>query len=211
MIKILIADDHNLIIDGIKTTLEGIPDFIIVAEANNGIQVLNLLENTEVDIILMDINMPQMDGLDCTKKVCMKYPTTKIIGLSQFNEKRFVKRMIKNGASGYLLKDTCKEELIDAIRNVYNGEKCFNKVLMQNLLSDKLIKPYANSSFSKITDREKEILNLICNEYSTQDIADKFCISYFTAENHRANLIAKSGAKNTAGLVRWAIENDLIE
>jgi DNA-binding NarL/FixJ family response regulator len=210
MIRILIADDHHLMIDGIKTTLSDVPDFKIVAEASHGLDVLRLLEQDKIDIILMDINMPCMDGLECTKIVTEKYPETRVIALSQFSETRFVKRMIKNGASGYLLKDASKDELVDAIRLVYIGEKYYSKNLRINDLMSHAKKSSRIIGIPNLTKREIEIITLISHEYSTPEIADQLSISYNTVERHRANLLEKSGVKNTAGLVRWALENDLI-
>ncbi len=212
MINILIADDHQLMIDGIKTTLRDIPDFEVVAEAHEGYQVIRTLESgVKVDVILMDISMPKMDGLDCTKIVSKKFPLSRIIALSQFGEKRFVKQMIKNGACGYLLKDADKDVLEAAIRKVNSGEKYFCERLSLSLVNLELKSENTKSLFPNLTSRELEVLNLICKEYSTQEIADKLFVSFHTVEGHRANLLDKAGAKNTAGLVRWAVENDLIK
>jgi len=212
MINILIADDHQLMIDGIKATLRDIRDFEIVAEAHEGYQVIRTLEaGVKVDVILMDISMPKMDGLDCTKIVSKKFPLSRIIALSQFGEKRFVKQMIKNGASGYLLKDADKDVLEAAIRKVNSGEKYFCERLSLSLVNLELKSENTKSLFPNLTSRELDVLNLICKEYSTQEIADKLFVSFHTVEGHRANLLDKAGAKNTAGLVRWAVENDLIK
>ena len=212
MIKVLIADDHQLLIDGIKTTLEDVQDIQIVAEAKDGYQVLKILETRDdIDVILMDINMPKLDGLDCTRQVSKKYPKIKIIALSQYDEKRFVKRMIKNGASGYLLKDSDKDILIKAIQKVHGGEKYFCDRLALRMANVELKIENTKSLFPKLTEREGEILNLICKEHSSYEIADKLFISFHTVESHRANLMSKAGVKNTAGLVRWAVENDFLE
>jgi DNA-binding NarL/FixJ family response regulator len=212
MINILIADDHQLLIDGIKITLKDIPDFTFVAEVQDGYQVIRALESgVKPDIILMDISMPKMDGLDCTKIVSKKYPETRIIALSQFGEKRFVKQMMKNGAMGYLLKDASKDVLETAIRKVHSGEKYFCDRLSLSLVNQELKTEDTKSLFPNLTSRELDVLNLICKEFSTQEIADKLFISFHTVEGHRANLLAKAGAKNTAGLVRWAVENDFLK
>jgi DNA-binding NarL/FixJ family response regulator len=212
MINILIADDHQLMIDGIKSTLKDISDFNVVSEVPDGYQVIRALETgLKVDVILMDINMPKMDGLDCTKIVSKKFPQTKILVLSQFGEKRFVKQMMKNGAMGYLLKDSDKDVLETAIRKVHSGEKYFSERLSMSLVSQELKSENTKSLFPKLTSREIDVLNLICKEFSSQEIADKLFVSFHTVEGHRANLLAKSGAKNTAGLVRWAVENDFLK
>lgn len=212
MINVLIADDHQLLIDGIKTTLEDVPEIQIVAEAKDGFQVLKILETRDdIEVILMDINMPKLDGLDCTRQVSKKYPKVKIIALSQYDEKRFVKRMIKNGASGYLLKDSEKDILVTAIQKVNGGEKYFCDRLSLRLANMELKLEDTKSLFPKLTEREAEILNLICKEHSSYEIADKLFISFHTVESHRANLMSKAGVKNTAGLVRWAVENDFLE
>ena len=212
MIDILIADDHQLMIDGIKTVLGDIEDFNFVAEANNGFQVIEKLESgIHVDVILMDINMPKLDGLECTRKISKKFPESRIIALSQYDEKRFVKRMVKYGASGYLLKDSGKDILEKAIRQVYAGEKYFSDRLKMRLVSQELKMEDTKSLFPNLSQRELEILNLICKEFSSQEIADRLFISFHTVESHRANMMSKAGVKNTAGLVRWAVENDFLD
>jgi DNA-binding NarL/FixJ family response regulator len=213
MINILIADDHQLLIDGIKAALAGSPDISVVGEANNGYQVLERLDaGLPVNIILMDINMPKLDGLNATKLVHKKHPQVKVIALSQYDEKRFVKQMVKNGASGYLLKDSSREVLEEAIKTVQNGESYFCERLSVRLINQELkIEDEANALFPKVTDRELEILRHIGRELSSQEIADKLFISFHTVESHRANLMSKAGVKNTAGLIRWATENDLLD
>lgn len=205
----MVVDDHQLLIDGIKSTLEEGDGVRIVAEANNGQEALNQLPESDVDVILMDINMPVMDGLECTRNVSKQFPSVKIIALSQYPEKRFVKSMMKNGASGYLLKDTSKSELIKAIRVVYEGGEYINDRVLESL-NYIIPRKEPNKLFPDLTNREVEILHLICKELSSQEIAEKLLISLHTVESHRANLIIKGGVKNTAGLVRWAVENDFI-
>ncbi len=212
MINVLIADDHQLIIDGLKTIMEDAEDIQIVAEAKDGYQVLKVLEETpDIHVILMDINMPKLDGLDCTRQVHKRFPEVKVIALTQYSEKRFVKRMIKNGASGYILKDSERDVLMKAIRTVHEGEKYFCDRLSFQLASQELKMQDTKSLFPKLSERETEILKLICREFSSQEIADQLFISFHTVESHRANLMLKAGAKNTAGLVRWAVENDFTD
>jgi two-component system, NarL family, nitrate/nitrite response regulator NarL len=212
MINILVADDHQLLIDGIKSTLAGVEDIRVVAEANNGYEVLEkLASGIEADIILMDINMPKLDGLNCTKMVLKDFPDIRIIALSQFDEKRFVKQMVKNGASGYLLKDVGKDELLIAIRAVYNGENYYFDQVSVSEINKEMRKEAGNTLFPNLTERESEILVLISKGFSTQQIADMLFISINTVETHRAHLIDKADVNNTAGLIRWAALNALLE
>jgi DNA-binding NarL/FixJ family response regulator len=212
MINILIADDHQLLIDGIKSTLAGIEDITVAAEVYNGFQVLEQLDSgLKVDVILMDINMPKLDGLACTKMVHKKFPEIRIIALSQYDEKRFVKQMIKNGAFGYLLKDAGKDTLVKAIRTVHGGEPYFCERLSLRLINMEMKMEDTKSLFPNLTEREVEILRLIGKEFSSQEIAEKLFISFHTVESHRANLMSKAGVKNTAGLIRWATENDFLD
>ena len=212
MINILVADDHQLLIDGIKSTLAGVEDIRVVAEANNGYEVLEkLASGIEADIILMDINMPKLDGLNCTKMVLKDFPDIRIIALSQFDEKRFVKQMVKNGASGYLLKDVGKDELLLAIRAVYNGENYYFDQVSVSEINKEMRKEAGYTLFPNLTERESEILVLISKGFSTQQIADMLFISINTVETHRAHLIDKADVKNTAGLIRWAALNALLE
>lgn len=212
MINVLIADDHQMIIDGLKTMLDDVEDIRIVAHAKDGYQVLKILDEQEgIDVVLMDINMPKLDGLDCTRQVHKRFPQVKVLALSQFSEKRFVKRMIKNGAHGYILKDSEKHIVEKAVKTVHAGERYFCDRLSFRLANQELKLQDTKSLFPTLSERELEILNLICKEHSSQEIADDLFISFHTVESHRANLMLKAGVKNTAGLVRWAVENDFVD
>lgn len=212
MTNVLIVDDHQLMIDGIKTTLEDVEDIHVVNHACNGIEALELLAVTrDIQVVLMDINMPEMDGLDCTKILHKKYPEIKIIALSQYSEKRFVRQMLKHGASGYLLKDAGKHDIINAIRTVLAGETYLPEELSKSLIGQSIKKTHNMGLFAELTSREKDILNMICKGNSSQEVADALMISFHTVESHRSNMIAKTRTKNTAGLVRWAAENEFLD
>lgn len=211
MIKILITDDHQIVIDGIKLMLEAAPDLQCIAEANSGVEALELLAQKPVDVLLLDINMPDMDGLECCRKVSAKFPEVKILMLSMLREGNLVKKLLNDGASGYLLKNAGKEELIDAIRKVNAGERILGAEVLDIFLNGSTKKKkYMDSPFPKLSRREKQVLQLIVDECTTAEIAEALFISFGTVETHRRNLLLKLDARNTAGLVRMAMEYDLL-
>jgi len=208
MIRLIITDDHPVIRDGIKTILSKDKDIEVVAFAANGPELLEILETTPADVILMDINMPGMTGIEATKLVKKKYPEIKVISFSQYDEKRFIKQSLKNGANGYLLKNSPASELIRAIKMVNEGGMYLDPDLPN--VFDTTTKPKSNSLFPDLSKREVEVLKEICKEKNTNEIAEALFISPNTVETHRSNLLLKVGVKNTAGLVKWAIENEII-
>ena len=211
MIKLLIADDHQVLIEGLIELLSGIDNISVVTTANNGKQVLDILKENEIDVILMDINMPIMNGLETCKAVKQKYPDIKVLALTTLDKGSFIQMMLKYGASGYLLKNTSQEELITAIESVHKGETFINeqtnKILMNSLMNQK-----TNHSFiPTLTRREKEVLDLIAKELTTGEISESLHISLNTVQTHRRNLIQKFNVKNSVGLVRKAMLRGLID
>jgi DNA-binding NarL/FixJ family response regulator len=208
MIRLIIADDHPVIIDGIKLILEEEKGIQVIATAINGIELMKILDTMETDVILMDVNMPEMSGIEATQQIKNKHPEVKVLSFSQYAEKRFVKQMLKNGADGYLLKNAMVSEIVKAINIVYAGGIYLSEEL-PNFFADK---PKRRSSdlFPELSKRELDVLKLICDEKSTNEIAELLFISSSTVETHRANLLLKVGAKNTAGLVKWAVENEVV-
>jgi DNA-binding NarL/FixJ family response regulator len=213
MLRILIADDHRLVIDGLLLMMQEATDMRCVGEAANGREALEILAKEPVDVLLLDLNMPEMDGLECCKMVKEQYPNTKVLVLSMMRELSLVKAMLKQGASGFLLKNAGKDEVLDGIRKVAEGKQAFSEDVLESLMSSfsqKPVKP-AFSPFPTISRREKQILQCICDEKTTQEIADELFISFGTVETHRRNLLLKLNARNTAGLVKAAIEFNLLE
>jgi len=208
MINLLITDDHKLVVEGLELMLESVEDIHIVGKAYNGKEALAVISDNTIDVILLDLNMPVMNGLEVCKKLKKTNSDVKIIILSMMNEKKLLHKLIELGASGYLLKNSGKEELVEAIRNVNNGEKHFEKDVLMQLLTNKSI--HTNSFIPKISKREKEILKLIMSELTSHEIGEKLFISLGTVETHRRNLINKLGVRNTAGMVKKAIEYSLV-
>lgn len=212
-IKILIADDHKIVRDGIISLLSGEKEFSIVNVANNGNEVLTILKKETIDIIIMDISMPEMNGIECTLKIKQLYPDVQVLILSMYNEEQYVKEVFSSGASGYILKNAGKEVLINAIKAIISGKPYYGSEITQTYI-DSLNKPDSNSNeavdiINYLTSREIEILKLIVNEYSNQEIAEKLFVSIRTVDAHRRNLLNKVDAKNTAGLVKFALSNNL--
>ena len=212
-INILIADDHKIVRDGIISLLSDNKNLNIIAEAENGIQVLNILKQKDIDLIIMDISMSEMNGIECTKKVKELYPKIHVLILSMFNEEQYVKEVTKSGAAGYILKNSGKEELITAIKSIISGKPYYSSEITQ-IYIDSLNKPNKDKyDFEEITNnltsREIEILNLIVDEYTNYEIAEKLFISVRTVDAHRRNLINKISVKNTAGLVKFAVSNNI--
>jgi len=208
MIRLVVTDDHPVVKEGIETGLEGQNKIELVAFVGNGIELMDLLEREKADVILMDINMPGMNGIEATQEVKKKYPGIKILCFSQYDERRFVRQVLKRGANGYLLKNAPGKELIQAIFTVFKGDLYLSEDLPN--IFDENPKRKSRFSFPQLTKREIDVLNEICEEKNNQEIADSLMISHNTVETHRANLLLKVGVKNTAGLVKWALENQIV-
>ncbi len=212
-IKLAIADDHKIFRNGLKATLEDCADFDLVLEASNGRQLLGMLVSVVPDVILMDIKMPEMDGIQTTAFVKQHYKNIKILALSMFNEDKYIVDMMKAGASGYLLKNAEPEEIIEAISTVYNKDYYFNEHLSVTLikqLAGNNLHGAAATSLIDFNEREIEVLKLVCQEYSNQEIADKICLSVRTVEGYRARLFEKTRSKNLVGLVIFAVKTGII-
>ena len=213
MIKILIADDHQMFIDGIRSLLESSKSMKIIGEAHNGYEVTEFVAKEQVDIVLLDMNMPVMDGMEAMKIVKKKFPLVKIIMLTMFNTRDHIEKLLRAGADGYVLKNTGKEELVLAIETVMRGESFFSKEVTEQIMAgiQKKKTNNKNSMMVELTEREKDVLKLIVKEFTTQEIGEKLFISSNTVETHRKNLISKLNVRNVAGLVKYALQNGLEE
>ncbi len=204
-IKVLLVDDHQLVLDGIKSMLNGADMITIIGEAQTAQNTQKFLENHQPDVILMDINLPEMNGVELCGIVKKAYPSIQIIALTMLNEVSFITRIMKAGASGYLLKNTSKDEIIKAIKTVTSGDQYLTQEVKEHLISASFGQR-THQSQPKLTRREKEVLALVMEENTTKEIAEKLFISMATVETHRLHLLNKIGARNTAGLVKKAIE-----
>ncbi len=207
MIRVFIVDDHPVVIEGIHSLLQNEKDMAWVGQAMNAQSCLGFFVNNTADVVLMDISMPGMEGVELCAVMKEKYPGIMILGLSTFNQGLYIKKMVENGASGYILKNSSKEELIKAIHAVHEGYIYFSGEVGMAL------QEYQKSLMQKLptlTAREKEILALIAEGYTNPQIAEKIFLSPFTVDSHRKNLLAKLDVKNTASLIRLAVERKLI-
>lgn len=209
-IRIIIADDHQLFRNGLKILLDSFPEFEVTGEASNGEEFLKLLNNTEADIALMDINMPEMDGIEATRKGLRICPGINIIALSMYGEEEYYYKMVDAGAKGFLLKDSDIAEVKEAIMTVNKGGSYFSQELLYHVIQ-KIKHREHESKSANLSKREKEILFKICEGLSNQEIAETLFISKRTVDKHRANLLSKTNSKNTASLILFAIRNKLIE
>ncbi len=204
-IKIIIADDHKVLLDGLQALLSDVSDIQIVSLANNGEEVLSKMKSHDVDVLMMDIQMPLKNGFETAVEMARDYPETRILILSMHSEKAFIEKMYHLGVSGYLLKSASKEEIVEAIRKVAEGKRYFSDEVTSAILENKTI---SNSIISpELTRREREILKLIAQGKNNPGIAEILFLSVDTVKTHRKNLMRKLDINNTAGLVKYALEH----
>ncbi len=213
--KILIVDDHEVVRDGLKNILTSLDNIAIAGEAGNGEDAVKMYSSLKPDLVIMDISMPGMNGIEATRVIKEKDPDARILILTMHDNQEYLNQIIRSGAKGFILKNTDKEELLDAVRTVSSGDNFFSKDISK-LIIDNYIRTAKetekNDGYKEVplTKREIEILKLIASGYSNQEIANILYISYNTVDTHRKNIMHKLSIKNTAGLVRYAIEKGLI-
>lgn len=207
MTKIFIIDDHPMVVAGLKSLLGQLEDTEVTGAVSKAMDAIPFLKSNDVDVILLDINLPDISGIDLCKKINEAFPQIKILGISTFNERSYISRMIENGASGYLIKSASKEEIAEAIETVMHG-KMYLSVSMEQLLRP--ISVESPGKLPALTKREKQILGLIAEGLTNQQIAEELFISPLTVDTHRKNLHTKLNVNNTASLIRLAVENGLV-
>jgi DNA-binding NarL/FixJ family response regulator len=210
MIKIAIVDDHEVVINGLRSMLSACEDLEVVYTTTQGNELMNFLAGNQTDVILMDIQMPEISGIDLCKLTLKQFPDIKIIAFSSFDDTHYIRQILRNGASGYVLKNTDQKTLVTAIRTVSEGEEYIDETIKKILLHESITGQRRSMFEIPLTKREKEILKLIAEEHTNQQIADQLFISLRTVETHRLNITQKLGVKNAAGLVKEAIKRGLI-
>ena len=210
MINVAITDDHPSIIEGLKTMLEKDKNISVNCICSSGKETLKNLPEQKVDVLLLDINLPDISGIEVCNTLMQKKPNLGIIAFTSFKNTAYLKDILKAGGKGFMLKNSSYDEIFDAIVKVSAGLE-YIQPEMKELLVEESLNRSANVSFiPKLTRREKEILTLILDEFTTNEIADKLFLSAKTVETHRLNLLQKLGAKNTAGLVKTALQYNLV-
>jgi DNA-binding NarL/FixJ family response regulator len=209
-ITILLADDHEIVRRGMKMLLEDEETVKVIGEASDGLEAIEKVKTLMPNVVILDLTMPKMTGIEAAKVISTEYPNVKILIFSMHHNREYIVSSVENGANGYLLKDTSKEELMRAIKVVSEGRKYFPPEISEVIIDDLLAKNAGTQEenrpiFGKITPKEKQILGMIVQGYNSREMADKLFLSIRTVDNHRANMMKKVKAKNTADLVKMAI------
>lgn len=210
-IKVLIADDHQLVVDGLKHFVNSDPRFEVVGEANNGQDAVLYTKALSPQMVMMDIDMPIMSGIQALTQIKNESPIVKVLIISMHYEKPVIKKVMNLGADGYLVKNASQSEVINTLESIINGEKQFPKDLLNEIQST-VTSPLANSEdLSQLTDREIEIIRLVAQGLSNKEIGEKLFISHRTVDTHRTNLMKKLSVNNVAGLIRFAFIHHLVQ
>jgi two-component system, NarL family, response regulator NreC len=213
-INLVIADDHEIFRDGLALMLSKQKNLTLQGQAEDGRELIELVKNNHPDIVLADIKMPRMDGIEATKLLTAQYPDVKIIALSMYDEENLIIEMLEAGAKGYLLKNADKQEILDAIEQVYEDHVFYcrhTSAKLASLIVKSKFNPYRKKEAVVFTEREKEIIRLICLQYTAQEIGDQLFISKRTVEGYRTKILEKMHVKNTAGVVVYALKHDMIK
>lgn len=210
-IRLAIIDDHAVVLDGLKTMLNAFENLEVVYTTQSGHQLLEHFQSDVPDVLLMDIQMPEINGIDLCKQISKQHPSVKVIAFTSFDDSNYVKQIFRSGAKGYLLKNSDKQTIVKAVETVMQDEEYMDDSIKKILLQESITGQRRSIFEVPLTKREKEILKLIADGLSSQEVADKLFISLRTVETHRLNLNQKLDVKNTAGLVKEAIKRGLID
>jgi DNA-binding NarL/FixJ family response regulator len=212
-IRILLSDDHNVLRDGMRLLLDRQPGFVVVAEASDGRETLDLVADHQPDVVVMDIAMPNMNGIEATRRIVEKHPGTGVVILSMHHDESYVIRSLKAGARAYLLKDAMKAELIDAIHAVAEGKSFFSPKISRILQEDyvqALGRKGADDSYELLTDREREILQLVAEGKTNKEIANTLNLSLYTVDTHRTHILQKLNLHSVPEVILYAVRKGII-
>jgi two-component system, NarL family, response regulator NreC len=212
-IRVLIAEDHSIVRDGLRMLLESQPDFVVVAEAASGREAVARATETRPDVVIMDISMPDLSGLEATRLIKADLPHTQVLILTMYESDEYFFRALEVGASGYILKKAATQDLITAARAVARGEAFLYPSVAKKLIGDYVHRLQAGAEptgYGTLSDREREILRLIADGQSNQQIADQLAITPSTVQTHRAHILEKLGLKTTADLIKYAVQHGLV-
>jgi len=214
LIRLLIADDHEIFRDGLVLMLSKQPHLVLEGQAENGQELVDMVKAKQPDIVLTDIKMPRMDGIEATRYIRSHFPQVNIIALSMYDEENLIVDMLEAGARGYLLKNADKQEILEAIESVYQDKEFYcqdTSARLAAMIVKSKFNPYRKSELVEFTDREKDIVKLICLQFTAQQIAEKLFLSKRTVEGYRTRILEKMSVKNTAGVVIYALKHGIIK
>jgi two-component system response regulator NreC len=214
--RVLIADDHALVREGIVAFLKLCDDIEVVAEASDGVEAIDKVNKLHPDIVIMDINMPKLGGLEATIEIKKTHPDTKVLVLTQYEDREYISRFLKAGVSGYLLKKAVGSDLVAALKAIIRGElylysSVASEVVKEYLHGENKLDIDAKDPYERLTDREKQVLRLVAEGYTHKEVADLLCISIKTVVSHQTNIGEKLGIHNRAGLIKFAIQKGIIK
>jgi len=212
-IRLVIADDHEIFRDGLALMLSKQQNIFLSGQAANGKELIELVNASKPDVVMTDVKMPGMDGIEATKHLLQQYPDLKIIALSMFDEENLIVDMLEAGAKGYLLKNADKQEILDAINQVYEDKTYYcrhTSAKLASLIVKSKFNPHKKSELVSFNEREKEIVRMICQQCTTQEIGERLFLSKRTVEGYRTRILEKMNVKNTAGVVIFALRHHLI-
>jgi len=211
-VRVLLADDHPIVLQGLRRLLESKPEFLVVSETGDGLEVLPLAERFKPDVLIVDLMMPGLNGLEVTRQVCQRLKGIRVIVLTMHKDDGYVIQAFRNGAFGYVIKDTGPTELVMAIHQVMQGHRYLSQALAEKFNDQILTNPerLLEDPYNQLTNREREVLQLVAEGYTGQEIAKRLSVSPRTAEQHRANVMRKLGLQNQREIVRYAIKKGIL-